>query len=94
MLLPMVFLAGSLANGADRLIDFAKPYVEQGLPTDPPAWLSGLPFVGREIDNFWHQVAGSHLCVETLACLGAFLGHVDGPCDATGADEVRHCAGC
>lgn len=59
MLLPMVFLAGSLANGADRLIDFAKPYVDQGLPLDPPAWLSGLPFIGTEIDNFWHQISGS-----------------------------------
>ena len=29
MLLPTVFLAGSLANGADKLIDFAKPYIEQ-----------------------------------------------------------------
>ncbi|HXE37035.1 MAG TPA: AI-2E family transporter, partial [Azonexus sp.] len=66
MLLPMVFLAASLANGADRLIDFAKPYVELGLPLDPPAWLSGLPFVGREIDNFWHQIAGSREELNTL----------------------------
>lgn len=59
MLLPMIFLAGSLANGADKLIDFAKPYVDQGLPLDPPAWVSGLPFFGVEIDNFWHQVASN-----------------------------------
>ncbi|HXE38079.1 MAG TPA: AI-2E family transporter, partial [Azonexus sp.] len=59
MLLPMVFLAASLANGADRLIDFAKPYVEQGLPLAPPPWLSGLPFIGVEIDHFWHQVASN-----------------------------------
>ncbi|HJV91874.1 MAG TPA: AI-2E family transporter [Azonexus sp.] len=59
MLLPMVFLAASLANGADKLIDFAKPYVELGLPLDPPAWLSGLPVIGTEIDHFWHQVASN-----------------------------------
>lgn len=58
-LLPMIFLAGSLANGADKLIDFLKPYVEQGLPSDPPTWLSGLPFVGAEIDATWHRLAGN-----------------------------------
>jgi predicted PurR-regulated permease PerM len=37
MLLPMLFLVASLANGADNLIDFLKPYLEQGLPADPRA---------------------------------------------------------
>ena len=50
MLLPMVFLAASLANGAD---------VEQGLPASAPPWLSGLPFFGREIDDSWRQVASN-----------------------------------
>lgn len=59
MLLPTVFLAGSLANGADTLIDFVKPYVEQGLPADPPGWLAALPFVGGEIDSTWHRIAGN-----------------------------------
>ena len=59
MLLPTVFLAGSLANGADKLIDFVRPYVEQGLPADPPGWLAALPFIGGEIDTTWHRVAGN-----------------------------------
>lgn len=59
MLLPTVFLAGSLVHGVDKLIAIAKPYVDQGMPLDPPAWLSGLPLVGREIDVFWHKVATS-----------------------------------
>ncbi|MFN4341251.1 MAG: AI-2E family transporter [Azonexus sp.] len=57
MLMPTLFLAGSLANGADRLIDFIKPYIEQGLPANPPDWLSALPFVGSEIDSTWHRLA-------------------------------------
>lgn len=57
MLLPTVFLAGSLVHGVDQLIAIAKPYVDQGMPTEPPAWLSGLPFIGREIDGFWHKLA-------------------------------------
>ena len=59
MLLPMVFLAGSVANGVDKLIALGKPYVEQGLPLAPPAWVSDLPFFGHEIDTFWHQIASS-----------------------------------
>ena len=59
LLLPTLFLAGSLANGADNLIDFLKPYVEQGLPADPPGWLVGLPFFGSEMDATWHRLAGN-----------------------------------
>jgi predicted PurR-regulated permease PerM len=66
MLLPMVFLAGSLASGADDLLDVAKPYIEQGLPKDPPAWISGLPFFGAEIKSFWHQVATSRTELNAL----------------------------
>jgi predicted PurR-regulated permease PerM len=59
ILLPMGFLAGSLANGADNFIDFAKPYVEQGLPAEPPAFLSSLPFFGAEIESTWHRIASN-----------------------------------
>ncbi len=59
MLLPTLFLAGSLANGTDKLLDFVKPYIEQGLPANPPGWLSGLPFFGGEIDSTWHRLAGN-----------------------------------
>lgn len=59
MLLPTIFLAGSLANGADKLIDFLKPHIEHGMPVNSPAWLSSLPFVGSEIDATWHRIASS-----------------------------------
>ena len=48
LLLPTLVMAGSLANGADNLIDFLKPYIEKGLPNDPPGWLVGLPFFGSK----------------------------------------------
>jgi len=57
LLVPMLFLAGSLASGADRLIDFARPYVENGISQVAPSWLSGLPLVGGQIENFWYSVA-------------------------------------
>jgi len=71
LLLPTVFLAGSLANGADKLLDFVKPYVDHGLPAEPPTWLSGLPFVGGEIADSWHRLAGNR--EELNALLKQFL---------------------
>lgn len=59
LLLPSFFLAGAVASGADRLVTFAKPYFEQGLPADPPAWLSGISIIGAEIDTFWHRVVSN-----------------------------------
>jgi predicted PurR-regulated permease PerM len=59
MLLPTVFLAGAMASGADRLLDLVRPYVEQGLPAEPPAWIAQLPLVGSQFLDFWHQVASN-----------------------------------
>jgi len=59
MLLPTVFLAVSLANGTDSLLAFVRPYLERGLPADPPFGLAQLPLVGADIDAFWHQIAGN-----------------------------------
>lgn len=59
VLLPMIFLAATLASGADNFIDFAKPYIERGLPAEPPAFLSRLPFFGTDIELAWHRVASN-----------------------------------
>lgn len=72
MLVPTLFLAGSLASGADQLLDVVKPYIEQGLPTEPPVWIGGLPFLGKEIEQFWHQIASNR--EELNALLKQFVG--------------------
>ena len=59
ILVPMTFLVASLANGADTLIDGLRPHLEQGVPAEPPAWLSGLPLIGSEIEASWHRIASS-----------------------------------
>lgn len=58
-LLPMVFLSSSVVTGVDALIDKAKPYVEQGLPAEPPLILKQLPIVGGEIEASWRRIASS-----------------------------------
>ena len=59
MLVPTLFLTGSLAGGADRLIDVAKPYFEHGLPAEAPAWTANIPVLGAEIGKSWHRVASN-----------------------------------
>lgn len=57
-LLPMVFLATSLASSADALIDVLRPYIERGLPADPPALLGRVPFLADDLAALWRQYAG------------------------------------
>lgn len=71
MLLPTVFLAGSIASGADLLIEEVQPYFAKGLPPRPPAILRGLPVVGGEIDLTWRRAASNH--AELNALLKQFI---------------------
>jgi predicted PurR-regulated permease PerM len=66
LLVPTLFLAGSLASGADRLIDLIKPYVEGGLPAEPPAWFLSIPLFGEQIIDFWHELATSREALNAL----------------------------
>ena len=60
MLLPMIFLAGSIASGANALIDEIQPYFARGLAPRPPAIIREIPLFGGEIDRAWRKVANSH----------------------------------
>ncbi len=70
LLVPTIFLAGALASGADHLIDLVKPYVEQGLPTEPPTWFAEVPLFGQRMIDFWHEVASSREALNTLLAQG------------------------
>ena len=59
MLVPTLFLAGSLAGNADDLAAFLRPYFEGGLPAYPPAWMAAIPFYGPDLDAWWHRVASN-----------------------------------
>ncbi|MFY9722524.1 MAG: AI-2E family transporter, partial [Azonexus sp.] len=66
MLLPMIFLVSSLVNGADTLVDEVRPYVEQGLPSEPPKFLGEVPFFGSDIAASYHRIASSRAELNTL----------------------------
>lgn len=59
ILVPMIFLVGSLINSADTLFEQFRPQIEQGLPADPPKFLGELPLVGSEIEANYHRIAGN-----------------------------------
>ena len=56
---PMGLLAGNLASGLEAAVRYIRPLLEDGLPSDPPAWLAGLPWIGAEIADYWHRLAES-----------------------------------
>ena len=66
MLLPMIFLVSSMVNGADTLIDEVRPYVEQGLPGEPPKFLGAVPLIGSDIAASYHRIASSRAELNTL----------------------------
>ena len=59
MLVPMIFLSGGLVDGVEGLVAKSKPYLEQGLPAEPPALLKNIPIIGPELDATWRRVASS-----------------------------------
>lgn len=59
LLLPMIVLSGSLANGVELAILHVKPLIEGGLPADAPEWVASLPLVGPEIAAYWHKLAAN-----------------------------------
>lgn len=56
---PMALLSGALADAVEIAIRFSKPFLEDGLPADVPAWLSNLPIFGADIGDYWHKLVES-----------------------------------
>lgn len=59
MLLPMLVLSGSLASGGEALLETVKTYLDGGLPTTAPGWVSHLPWAGDYLAAYWHKVAAN-----------------------------------
>lgn len=56
VLLPMSYLAVSLANSVPELVARTRPAIENFLAT-PPEFLRQLPLFGETLDNYWHRLA-------------------------------------
>jgi predicted PurR-regulated permease PerM len=69
VLLPMSYLAATIADGVSQLIALLRNWFAAG-DWSPPAWLSSLPLVGEHLDAYWRKLAASQ---EDLAHLGQQL---------------------
>lgn len=56
---PLTLTLVTLVDNADRIVDWAKALTTMRLPTTPPEWLAGLPFVGAKIVVAWEQAVAA-----------------------------------
>ena len=56
VLVPMVFLAASLADAMPLLAGKLRAFFEHAA-VSPPDWLRRIPLVGEQLDAYWHKLA-------------------------------------
>ncbi len=65
IILPLAFIAFTLADEVGPLIEWTRDMLVHGLPM-PPEWVSAIPLAGDSLDVWWREVASSK---EKLAAL-------------------------
>jgi len=58
VVLPMFFLAVSVADAVPPLADKLRGLVLRAA-MGPPEWLGSIPFIGEQLDAYWHSLAES-----------------------------------
>jgi len=58
VLVPMSYLAATIADGVAQLIALLRPWFESA-DHAPPDWLAGLPLIGESLDSYWRKLAAS-----------------------------------
>ncbi len=59
LVFPLAMLSGSLADGVEKAIFYARPLLENGIPTDVPDWVNDLPLIGSSITEYWSKLVTS-----------------------------------
>lgn len=54
LIAPFVIVVAALADNSVLVVTAARSAIDQGLP-DPPLWLSQLPLVGGNLDEYWRS---------------------------------------
>jgi predicted PurR-regulated permease PerM len=49
---------GALVDDVPHLVERVRQVFAVG-PPEPPAWLAGVPYVGQQLDDYWHRLAAS-----------------------------------
>ncbi|BBO22057.1 MAG: AI-2E family transporter [Rhodocyclaceae bacterium] len=58
VLLPMFFLAASVADAVPLLVGKLRAFVEHAAVA-PPDWLARIPLAGEQLDEYWRRLAAS-----------------------------------
>ncbi|MEW6513765.1 MAG: AI-2E family transporter [Pseudomonadota bacterium] len=58
VLVPMSYLAATIADGVAQLIALLRPWFESA-DHAPPDWLATLPLIGEPLDTYWRKLAAS-----------------------------------
>lgn len=58
MVVPTIFLAAGLGDAVHMLVEKIRPWLHGGIG-EPPEWVVGLPLVGEQIVDYWHELAES-----------------------------------
>jgi predicted PurR-regulated permease PerM len=58
VILPLALVAYNLADNVTAFYNAVKQSMDAG-PPKPPAWLTGLPLLGGQIEEYWRHIASS-----------------------------------
>ena len=64
--LPVALAAHSLITHSGQAIDAVRAFIDRG-PVDLPAWLTGVPVLGADLDEYWHRLLGRRGGIIALA---------------------------
>ena len=86
---PLMLTIGTIVRHVDDITGWANGFsgVELG---EPPAWISGMPMVGPELDSAWREAAaGGHLGEKLRPYFGRVVGWFVGQVGSFGAVLVQ-----
>jgi predicted PurR-regulated permease PerM len=58
LVVPLYFGVSAIADQTEEIVRWSRSLATFAVP-QPPAWLEGLPLVGRRLTGFWQQVAAT-----------------------------------
>ncbi len=64
-LVPMAYLAANVADVVPGLVDSVGTLLGN-VPDTAPAWLQNIPFVGSQLNDYWHDLASNRDAVNKL----------------------------
>src|SRR5690348_8089161 len=85
MLAPFIVVGATIADNAERMATWGRQILAAG-PPEAPAWIAGLPMIGRTIADYWNSMA--HDTAQLLAFFAQYVEPVRRFAVASGASVL------